>query len=272
MLCYCVSQRCGYDGFNSHCLLRHGAFLDTACADVVEKKYAYFVSAYQLIGTIRTLHGDTYTVGIGICCQHQVSACLFGKIQSQFQSGKDLRIGIAAGGEITVGIFLFRNDGHVGNTDVFQYLSNRNETGTVQRAVNQLQTGTLAKTRTNLTGFDSIVQSTFAVITNETDQPLLYAFCKGHIFGTCQNICFLDLGIYDGCRIISHLTTIRTICFISIVLSRIVRSCDHYTSIAVVVACSKGQCRNRHQCIINTNVNAIGSQYTGSVFGKYITL
>ena len=119
MLCNSICQRCGYDGFYSNRFLRHGAFLDAACADVVEKQNADFVSGYQLIASIRAFHGDTNAVCIRVGCQHQVCAGLFCKIQAFFQCSKDFRVRIAAGGEVSVRILLLRNDGDISDADVF---------------------------------------------------------------------------------------------------------------------------------------------------------
>ena len=119
MLGNSICQRCGYDGFDSNRFLRHGAFLDAACADVVEKQNADFVSGYQLIASIRAFHGDTNTVCIRVGSQHQVCAGLFCKIQAFFQCSKDFRVRIAAGGEVSVRILLLRNDRDIGDADVF---------------------------------------------------------------------------------------------------------------------------------------------------------
>ena len=119
MLSNSICQRCGYDGFYSNWFLRHGAFLDATCADVVEKQNADFVSGYQLIASIRAFHRDTNTVCIRVGSQHQVCAGLFCKIQSLFQCCKNFRVRIAAGCEVSVRVLLLRNDGDIGNSDVF---------------------------------------------------------------------------------------------------------------------------------------------------------
>ena len=131
MLGHSVSQRCGNDGFHSYSLLRHSSLFNTSCADIVKKQYAHFIAAYQLVGAVRAFHGDTYTVCVRVCGKHQVGACLLRQIQSLFQSLENLRVRVAAGSKVSVGIFLIRYDGNVCNTDIFQNLGHRHKSGTV---------------------------------------------------------------------------------------------------------------------------------------------
>src|SRR5699024_5859077 len=150
VLCHCICQRCGHDGFHCHCLLRHGSFLNASRTDIIKKKDAHFIAAHQLIRAIRALHSDADTVCIRICREHQVSTCLLRQIQSLLQRLEDLRIRITAGREITVRILLIRNDRDICNADVLQHLCYRHKSGTVQRAVHELQPRRLAETRAYL--------------------------------------------------------------------------------------------------------------------------
>ena len=118
MLSHSVGQRRGNDRLHSYRLLRHRSFFNTSCADIVKKQYAYFVSAYQLVGAVRTFHGNTYTVRIRIRCQHQIRADLFRQLQALLQSLKDFRVRIAAGSKISVGIFLIRYDRNICDSDI----------------------------------------------------------------------------------------------------------------------------------------------------------
>ena len=113
MLRYCISQWCGYDRLHCYRVLRHRTLLNTSCTDVIQKQYTYFIATYQLIRSIRALHRDTYTVCIRVCSEHQICALFLCKIQSQFQSLKDLRVRVAACGEVSIWIFLFRHDSNI---------------------------------------------------------------------------------------------------------------------------------------------------------------
>ena len=131
MFCNCICQRCGYDRFYCYRVLWHRTFFDTSCTDIIQKQNTNFISTDQFIRTIRALHSDTDTVCIRVGCEHQVCAGFFCKIQSQFQCCKNFRVRITAGCKVTVWIFLFRNNSNIGNSDVFEYLCNRNQTGTI---------------------------------------------------------------------------------------------------------------------------------------------
>ena len=131
MFCNGICQRCGYNRFYCYRILWHRAFFNTSCTDIIQEQNTHFISADQFIRTIGTFHSDTYTVSIRVCCKHQVSTGFFCKIQSQFKSRKDFRVRITASCKVTVWIFLFGDNGDISNSDVFQYLCDRNQTGTV---------------------------------------------------------------------------------------------------------------------------------------------
>ena len=246
MLSNCICQRCGYNGFHCNRVLRHCTLLNASCCNIVKKKNSHFISAYQLIGAIRAFHSNTNTVCVRVSCKHKICTCLLSKLQALLQSCENLRVRVAACGKVSVRVFLIWNDCHICDSDILEDLGYRYKSGTVQRAVNQLQASGLAKAWTNLTGLDRIIQSTFTVISHKADQAFLNAFCKGHVFGTSQYVCLLDLIINDGCCVICHLAAIRAVSLISVIFSRVMRSCNHDSCIALIVACCKGKSRNRH--------------------------
>ena len=133
VLAYQIGKRCGHDGFASNGFFRHGPLFDASGTDVVQKQNAHFISADELIGPVRTLHGDTHAIRIRIRCQHKIRSHFLGKFQTFLQCGKDLRVGIGTGGEITIGIFLFGHDGDIRNADILQNLRYRDKARSVQR-------------------------------------------------------------------------------------------------------------------------------------------
>ena len=268
----CVCERCGYDGFHCDCLLRHGTLFDAACADIIKKKYADFVAAYKFVGAVRAFHCDADTVCIRVRRKHQVCACFFCEIQSLLQRCKNLRVRIAAGRKVAVRILLIRHDRDVCDANVFEYLCYWYESGTVQRAVYQLQASCFAETRTHLTGFNRLIKCFFAVILHETDQSFFHALCKGHIFCSGQYVGLLDLVVNDRCRVICHLAAVRTVCLVTVVFCRIVGCGHHDSCVAVVVTGRKGKCRYRHQCIVDPYMNTVCRQHTCRCLGKHVAL
>src|SRR5699024_7475872 len=49
-------------------------------------------------------------------------------------------------------------------------------------------------------------------------------------------------------------------------------SCHHDSRVAVIVACRKGKCRYRHQCIVDPDFDPVGSQNACRSLCKYVTL
>ena len=118
MLCNRIRQRSGYQAHHRHGLSGHGSLLNSSCADVIQKQYAHLITGNQLIAAVRALHGDTDTVCIRVGGKHQICLRRLGKLQTILKRLKDLRIRVRAGGEVTAGIFLLGNDGHVRNAHV----------------------------------------------------------------------------------------------------------------------------------------------------------
>ena len=174
-----VSERCGNDGHNSYRILRHCALLDTPCADVVKKKNAHLIAGYELIGAIRALHGDTYTVCIRVGCKHKVCTFLDCKLNTILHCLVNFRIRIRSCCEVAVRIFLFRNDRDICDAHVAENLGYRYKTCAVQRRVDKLEPCSLAEARAYLTSFDCFIESFLAVILNILDETLIYAGREG---------------------------------------------------------------------------------------------
>jgi len=271
MLCNCICKWCWYDRFHCYRILWHRTFLYTSCTNVVKKQNSDFISTDEFVRTIRTLHCNTNTVCIRVSCKHQVCASLLCKVQSLLKCLENLRIRITTCCEISIWILLLRNNCNVCNSNVFQYLCDRNKSRTIEWTIYKLQSCCLAKSRANLSVLDCIIKSSLTIIAHKTNQSLFNALCKWHVFCTSQNIRLLNLFINNCCRIICHLTSIRTICFISIIFSRIMRCCYHNTCITIIITCCKWKSRYRHQCIIDPNLDSIRCQHTCRILRKYIT-
>ena len=251
-------KRSGDDGHHRHRFFGHGALFDPALADIVEKQNAHFVSADELIAAVGTLHGDTDTVRIRVCRQHQIGADLLGEFHAELHRFIDLRIGIRAGGEIAVGIFLFGNDRDVIDSHVLEDTGNRNKTGSVERRVNKLQAGGLAETRAYLMRFDRLIEGFLAFVFDKADQTLFHAFRKAHVLRAGQDIGLLNAVIYHGSGVIGHLTSVRAIGLEAVVLGGVVARCDHDAGVALIVSCRKAECRNGHQFVVNADIDSVG--------------
>ena len=272
MLGHLVRQRGGHDGLAHDGVFGHGPLLNAARADVIQQQNADFVAGKQLIAAILALNGNANAVSIGVSGQHQVCTRLFGQFQAKAQSLENFGVGIGAGGEIAVRLFLFRHNGDIGNADVMQNMGDRNQAGAVQRAVNQLQAGGLADTGTDGAGFDCFVQGVDAVIANVFDDALFQPLGKRHGFCAGQDVGLLDFGVHDVSGLIGHLAAIGAVGLIAVVLGRVVGCRYHDTGVAVIIPGSKAQCGNRHQGAVNAHLYAVGGQNFGSSLGKHIAL
>ena len=268
VLCHRVCQRCGNDGHNGHRILRHGAFFDPACADVIQKKNAHLVAGNQLIGAVRALHGDTYTVCIRVGSQHQIRANLLCQLKTVLQCLEDFRIRIGRCGEIAVGIFLLGYDGDIGDAHILQNSCNRNKAGAVQRRVDQLEACGLAQTRADLTILDGLVESFLAVLTHKLDQAFFHAFREGHVFCAGQNIGLLDGIIHHRCRVVGHLAAIRAVSLVTVVFSRVMGSGHHDACVAFIIPGREAEGRYGHQLVIDTDLDAIRCQNACRIPGE----
>ena len=272
MLCHSVCQRSGHDGLDCHGVLGHGALLDTACADVVQQQNAHLVAGHQLIAAVRALHGNAHAVGVGVGSQHQVCTGLGGQFQTQLQCLEDLGVGVGAGGEVAVGVLLLGHDGDIGDAHIVEHMGHGHKAGAVQRAVHQLQAGSLAQTRAHLTCLNGIVQSLFAVIAHKADHAVLHALGKGDVLCAGEHIGLLDLVVDDGGGVIGHLAAVGAVGLVAVVLGGVMRSGDHDARIALIVTGGKAQGRDRHQSIINAHLDAVCGQNAGGSLGKDVAL
>ena len=267
-----LGQWGGYQRHNSNRILWHSALFNTASTDIIKEQGAHFVTSYQFIGAVRTLHGNTYPVCIRICSQHQICITFLGQLQARLQSSIDFWIWIAAGGEITIWIFLLWYNGNISNTNIFKYLSNRYQTGAVKWAVYQLQTRGSSQAWAYLTGFNSLIESLLAVIPYKANQAILNALGKGNLLSTIEHINLLDFVVYHIGSLVRHLAAIWAVGLVAIIFGWVVGGCYHNTCITVVVSGGKGQSWYRHSSIVDAYFDAIGSQYTSSGFGENIAL
>ena len=265
-----VGQRGGNDGLAHHRILGHGPLLNAASTDVIQKQHADFVAGQQLIASVLALDSDAHTVRIGVGGQHQVGAGLFGQFKTQAQRLENFGVGIRAGGEVSVGVLLLGHDGDVGNADIAQNMGDGNQAGTVQRAVNQLETGGFADPGADGAGFNRIVQSVDAVIAHILDDSLFKPLGKGHRFGAGQNVGLLDFRIDHVGGLVGHLAAVGAISLITVILGGIVGSGNHNAGIAVIIAGRKAQRGNRHQSLIDADLHAVGSQNLSGGAGKHI--
>ena len=271
----CGHGICQWRGHNRHDRYRlfgHGAFFNSAGADIVQKQNTHFIAGDQLVASVRAAHGNADAVGIRVSGQHEISVHILCQFQPVFQSLEDLRVRIRAGGEIAIGIFLLGDNGDVGNAHIVQNFCHRDKTGAVERRVYQLEAGRFGKAGANLAGFNGFIKSLFAVIADKPDESLLYAFRKGHTFGSGQHIGLLDFAVNNGGCVVCHLAAIGTVSFITVIFCRVVRGSYHDAGIALIISCSKGESGNGHQRIIDSDMNAVSSQHAGSFLGKNITL
>ena len=267
-----VGQRGGDDGLDGDGVLRHGALLDAACADVVQQQSAHLVAGDQLIAAVRTLHGDAHAVGVGVGGQHQVCTGLGGEVEAQLQGIEDLRVGVRAGGKVAVGILLLRHDGDVGDAHIVQDVGDRHQTGAVQGAVDQLQASRLAQARAHLTCLDGSIEGVLAVVAHKADEALLDTLCKGDVLCAGEDIGLLDLIVDDSGGVIGHLAAVGAVGLVAVVLGRVVRSCDHDARVALVVTGGKAQGGDRHQRVVDAHLDAVRCQDPGSRLGKDVAL
>ena len=147
------------------------------------------------------------------------------------------------------------------NADVVQYAGDRNEAGTVQWRVHELETGGRRDTRADLTCLDRLVECVLAVVFHKLDETLVHALGEAHVLRTGEHVGLLDLLVDDVRSLIGHLTSVRTVGLIAVVLRRVVGSGHHDASVAVIVTGREGKGRYRHELIIDAHVDAVRCQH-----------
>ena len=151
-------------------------------------------------------------------------------------------------------------------------MSDGHKARAVQRAVDQLETGSLADTRADGAGLDGGIEGVDAVLADILDQPLSQTILKGNELGPGQDIRLLDLGVDNVGGLIGHLAAVRAVGLVAVVLGGVVAGRDHDARVAVVVAGGKAQRGNRHKGLVDADLDTVGGQHLGSSLGEQVAL
>ncbi len=121
----------GNDGLYKHRILRHTPQSDAAAANIIQQKHSCLVAGQKYIFSILVLYCNSHSVTVRVGGQQQICLALFGILHSQGHSFPDLRIGIGAGREVSIRLFLFLYYGNVGIAAFSQGPQHRLQAGSV---------------------------------------------------------------------------------------------------------------------------------------------
>ena len=144
------------------------------------------------------------------------------------------------------------------------------QAGAVQGGVDQLEPRGFAQAGPDGPGLDGVVQGFLAVLTHVGNQTGGQTLFKGDELGTLQNVGLLDFGIDNGGGIVGHLAAVGPVSLVAVVLGGVVGGGDHDAGVGTIESGGEGQGGHRHQCVIDADLDAVGSQNAGGVFGKHI--
>lgn len=114
MSCDLLAHIHGDNGLDHDGVCRHLAVLDTLAADVVQQQHPRLVAGQKFILPCLVLHCNAHAVAVRVGRQQQVGVALLGILHAQCHSLFDFRIGVRAGGEISVRLLLLLDHGDIG--------------------------------------------------------------------------------------------------------------------------------------------------------------
>ena len=246
--------------------------LDTLAADIIQQQHTGLVAGQQLVLPCLVLDGDAHTVAVRVGCQQQVGVALLGILHTQCHSLFDFRVGIRAGGEISVRLLLLLDHGDVGIAHFFQGAGHRLQAGAVQRTVHDgcVLVDLLAKQ--DRLSLDLFHKGGVDLVRDVLDTAVCHACFKIAGLDVRKDIQLLDFGQDLRSGLGGNLAAVCTVDLITVVLAGVVRSRDHDTRRSVQIAGRKRHSRHRHQDGPDIDLDAIGREHLGGHFCKHIAL
>ena len=176
------------NGSDSDRILRHGALFRAETAQVIQQQYAHFVAGDKTVIALSVRAGSAHTVAVRVGTDQKVSALFTDELQPQFHCFADLRIRIRAGGEVTVRLLLFGNDGDVFHAHLVQQHPDTFQTGAVQRGVDQLQVGDIIARAQRQDRVHEVFQT---FVRDILDESGCFPIVIAHLFDIGESVGFL---------------------------------------------------------------------------------
>ena len=259
------------DGFDEDGVQRHLAVLEALGTYKVEQKEANLVAREEAV-TLRCGNSDSAAVTIRVGGKEEVRSRFFAEAEAELHGLADFRVGIGAGREGAVRLFLLGDDANVGEPGFAQGAGDGFEASAVQ---GRIHNGEIA--------VDFIP---------EKDGLTLYLFGKGgedflrdvadqtggegcvkiSPLDIGKNVQRVDLGKDSGGRLGSDLATVRAIDLIAVVFGWVVRGRNHDAGTARENAYRIAETGCGHQLGIEVNAYAVCREDSRCCFAEDVAL
>ena len=267
-----LCQIYGNDGFYQHGILRHFAVLLLLGTEIVQQQQTHLIAGEEHIVPLGVFHGDTYPVAVRIRSQQQIRVLFPGVPQAQLHGLPNFRVGIGAGGEPAVRLFLLLHHGDVGIAQFLQGPKHRLPACPVEGRIDDGHiVGGLVPVEDRL-GLHVFHKGCVNSLRNVQDPPIVPGGIEVHDPDILKNIQSFDFR-KNFCRPLGgDLTAVGTVDLVAVVFAGIVRGGDHDPGAAPQLPHSKGHRRHGHQLRPNVDLHPIGSEDPGRNLGKKLAV
>ena len=255
----------GYDGGHGNLVGEVLATLGAHLADVVEEHDTHLVAGDELV-VIARLAGNANAVGIGVGREQQVGMHLLAHVDALLHGLANLGVGVRAGGEVPVGVGLFGHHGDIGHAGALEHGRHRDEAGTVERRVHQLERSLghlLVREVGDGLGEHRVVVGHEHGVVDPVDDAVLGGLLKVGGLHAVEGVGLGDGGGDGRSSLARDLATVGTIGLVAVVGSRVVGGRHADTARAVQVAGGPRERGNRRDLGVDVGLHAVGSQNGG---------
>ena len=202
-----------------------------------------------------------HAVRVGVGGNQQVGLDLVGKLQTQLKCLAELGVGVVARGEVSVGLGLLGNDGHVLDADLLEDAGHALHARAVKRRVDHgvVRRGLEARDGDLLDALDEAVQDLLGRPLNEA---LLKPLVKVHGLDV-EGAHLGDVGRDLRRGLVGDLAAVVVVDLVAVVLGRVVGGREHDARGGAQVTHGKGERGHRLDARIHVDVDAVGRKHGG---------
>ena len=250
----------GNNGGHGHRMGGHGAVGLAYPADVIQQQHTHLVAGDQPVATLPVRHSGTHPVTVGVGAEHQIGVHGIAQLQAGFHGLPDLGVGVRTGGKVSVRLFLFGNNGHLGHAHPVQQHFYRLQTAAVQWRVDQLQAGYIIARAQCQYGVHKVGQ---APVVDGHDAAIGNCLVIIRQSGAVEVIVPANgiqhlVGCFQG-----NLAAVGAVDLVAVVLGGVMAGCYADACAAAQVPYRPGQGRGGFQAGIEIGGDAVGGQHPG---------
>ena len=261
----------GDDGGHRHRGGGQSAQRGAGAADVVQQDDAHLVAGDEPVTALAVRYGGAAAVAVRVGAQQKVRLHFIAQFQPLLHGLPNLRVGVRAGGEIAVRLFLFRHHGAVGHAQLGQQFFHALKARAVQRGVDQFQVRH-ALAAAHPLGIHRLHKGVDALLGDIADGAFGQRFVEAGGAHVVEAVHRVDAGQDLPGGVQGDLAAVRAVDLVAVVLGGVVAGGDAHARPAAQIPHRPGQGGGGLQAGVEPGGDAVGRQHPGRFPGEQLAL